>query len=103
MISVLTFLLGIAVTKGILEPFLAKWTKKGIIEYVPIVLDKLDYVMPEWIAMLTKEELREKVTNLIYETTKPYENIDSKRCEAILKEVILNYNFLVNADKYKLD
>ncbi|BFM40721.1 hypothetical protein [Synechocystis sp. LKSZ1] len=100
MISFLTFLLGVALTKGLLEPFLAKWTKRGIIKYVPPVLNRLDQVMPKWIAIYDEPELRAKVENIIYEETSHYEAITPRKAQLILEEVVSQYSFLVNAGKY---
>ena len=94
------FLTGVAFTKGLLEPFLAKWTKRGILKYVPKVLNRLDTVLPKWIALYTEDELRAKVEALIYEEVDPYEVLSPWQAQQILKEVETAYSFLVNAGKY---
>jgi hypothetical protein len=99
-ISIFTFLLGVALTKGLLEPFLAKWTKRGIVKYVPRILNRLDTVLPKWIAIYDEPELRAKVENLIYDEVTNYEALSPRKAQQILDEVVATYSFLVNANNY---
>jgi hypothetical protein len=99
-ISIFTFLLGVALTKGLLEPLLAKWMKRGVVKYVPRILNRLDSVLPRWIESYTEDELRAKVETLIYEETKPYETLTPGKAQQILEEVVSQYSFLVNANNY---
>lgn len=98
--DLILFLAGVAFTKGVLEPLLAKWTRRGVVKYVPRILNRLDSVLPRWIESYTEDELRAKVETLIYEETKPYETLTPGKAQQILEEVVNQYSFLVNANNY---
>lgn len=93
------FIIGLAVVEGILKPAITKWTKRGVLKYVPKVLDALDPVLPDWLNRYTEEELRNKVMTLIYEVAAEDAAISEETAEQILKTTVETYSFLANASK----
>lgn len=93
------FIVGLAVVEGVLKPAITKWTKRGVLKYVPRVLNALDPVLPEWLNRYTEEQLRYKVMMLIYEVVTEDEPLSEDKAEKILKATVETYSFLVNAAK----
>jgi hypothetical protein len=91
------FLLGLAFTEAILKPIIVLFTHRQIRKYVPIVLDRLDPILPEAIRQLSETELREKVISTIFDVGVEFD--EKPNVEAILDNTIKSYSFLVNARK----
>jgi hypothetical protein len=91
------FLLGLAFTEAILKPIIVLFTQRQIRKYVPIVLDRLDPILPEAIRQLSETELREKVISTIFDVGVEFD--EKPNVEAILENTIQSYSFLVNARK----
>jgi hypothetical protein len=91
------FLLGLAFTEAILKPIIVLFTHRQIRKYVPIVLDRLDPILPEAIRQLSETELREKVISTIFDVGVEFD--EKPNVEAILENTIKSYSFLVNARK----
>jgi hypothetical protein len=91
------FLLGLAFTEAILKPIIVLFTQRQIRKYVPIVLDRLDPILPEAIRQLSETELREKVVSTIFDVGVEFD--EKPDVEAILENTIQSYSFLVNARK----
>jgi hypothetical protein len=97
MLNLLFFLLGLAFTEAILKPIIVLFTQRQIRKYVPIVLDRLDPILPEAIRQLSETELREKVISTIFDVGVEFD--EKPNVEAILDNTIRSYSFLVNARK----
>jgi hypothetical protein len=96
-VNLVFFLLGLAFTEAILKPIIVLFTQRQIRKYVPIVLDRLDPILPEAIRQLSETELREKVISTIFDVGVEFD--EKPNVEAILENTIQSYSFLVNARK----
>jgi len=96
--EIIFFLLGMALMKGLVEPLVTAQTQRFAKKYIPVLLDTLDPVMPDWISSMTETELRGAIfQNLL--TIDP--QLTPRQQELLLKQLRKEYDPLVNASKVK--
>lgn len=102
MLSFFSFIFGLTVIEGILKPIFVFYTQRSVRKYAPKILNELDKVLPVWIAEYTERELQEKCIDLIFTVGKEVDGVELPFSEAekILKSVVTDYSFLVNAKTF---
>jgi len=89
-------LLGMALMKGIVEPLVATQTQRLAKKYVPLLLDKLDPVMPVWISSMSETELR----GAIFQSLLAIEpKLTPRQQEQILTHLRREYDPIINSRK----
>ena len=100
MYNFVAFLLGLAFVEGFLKPLIVYLTQRQIRKFMPLVLDRLDPVLPRWIAEYDQKQLKERVIDVIFDSAIELdEAITLDDAYSILDGVVSSYSFLVNADK----
>jgi len=93
-----SFVLGIVIVKGFVEPLVKRQSRRLAHKYVPPLLDKLDPVMPEVIARYSSDEIREYIfTNLLGMES----GLNDEQKHKVVDQTMEAYNPLINADKLK--
>lgn len=102
MYNLFAFLLGLAFVEGFLKPLLIYLTQRQIRRFLPVVLKRLDPVLPRWIAEYNQKQLKERVIDVIFDSAIELdEAITLDEAYLILDGVVSSYSFLVNADKVR--
>lgn len=87
---------GMALMKGLIEPIVATQTQRLAKSYVPILLNRLDPIMPAWIASKSPEELRDAIFQNLLEIEP---KLSKKQQEQILARLRQEYDPLINSGK----
>jgi len=96
--EILLVIVGMAIQKGLIEPIVANRTKMLVKQYLPILFDRLDPVMPSWIASKTPEELREAIFANLFELEP---KLGEKQKNKIYQQLRKEYDPIYNCEKLK--
>jgi hypothetical protein len=99
--NLLLFLFSLAVTEALLKPVIVFITQRQVRRFLPKVLNRLDPVLPAWIAEYDEAQLREKVVSVIFAVGKELD--EEPDVELILNKTVQAYSFLRNAAKLHRD
>ncbi len=99
LVSLLTFLLGLGFTEGIVKPFSILFFKKSL-SLLPQLFDYLDPFMPEGIAKWTPEQMRSFIQGAINKLAKDNKiELTQTEKDKLFKEFISRYNPVIAASK----
>jgi len=97
-IDLVWFFAGMAIMKGLVEPIIVTQTQRFTKKYVPLLLDRLDPFMPNFLAVYSADELRQIIfENLLDINSK----LTPRQQERILNQLRREYDPIVNAQKLR--